>query len=417
MLVINGLFLLINIYLRFGLLIDTIKYVYQNSLISVQNLWFSGMVLFYLRSIHVILISGDVHVNPGPVNFNKGFFKFCYLNLNSIPAHNYIRISQLEAYNTQHNLDIIALTETALKHDDDCEKIKIEGYTAMRSDLPPNTTHGGVMIFHKDNLALLRRQDLENHPNLLVTEITICNKKIFFTVVYRRFGQTQAEFVNFTNKLNELCSSIKSENPFCSIIVGDFNAHLSNWCDDDVDDNFGLALQNNFNTHGLTQLVNQPTYITDKSSSCIDLIVTDQPNLFLECDIHPSLHTNCHHQMNFAMLNVKCPPPPRYPRRIWHYDRANVECINKAISDYDWDGSLDSCLNIDTQVELFTNVLTNVFTNYIPFDDIIVKPKDPPWFTNNIKSFYNKYKKKYRMYIKNGRNHKDKTELNKMKYD
>ena len=92
----------------------------------------------------------------------------------------------MEAYNTQHNLDIIALMETALKHDDDCEKVKIEGYTAMRSDLPPNTTHGGVMIFHKDNLALLRRQDLENHPNLLLAEITIFNKNI------DAFWQTQA---------------------------------------------------------------------------------------------------------------------------------------------------------------------------------------------------------------------------------
>ena len=161
MLAINVLFLLINIYFQFGLFINTVKYFYQNSLISVPNLWFSGMVLFYLRSIHVILISGDVHVNPGPAKFNNGFLKFCHWNLNSIPAHNYIRISQLEEYNTQHNLDIIALTETALKPNEDCDKVKLEGYTAMRSD-------GGVMLFHKDNLALVHRQDLENHPNLLV---------------------------------------------------------------------------------------------------------------------------------------------------------------------------------------------------------------------------------------------------------
>ena len=366
---------------------------------SIQKLWFSVLVLFYLRSVHVILMSGDIHTNPGPTNFNNGFFKFCHWNLNSIPAHNYIRISQLEAYTAQHNLDVIALTESALRPTDQCDKIKIPGYTILRRDLPAGTTHGGVMIFHKDNLALRPREDLENHSNLLVTEITICNKKVLFTLVYRRFGQTKNEFENFSHKIEELCSNIQLENAFCSIYVGDFNAHLSDWWCGDADDNFGTTLQNIFNSHGLKQLVNQPTHITDTSSSCIDLIVTDQPNLFLECDIHPSLHSNCHHQINFVTLNVQCPPPPPHPRRIWHYGRADLNYINKSICDYDWDSSLDACPNIDMQVELFNSVLNNIFTNFIPFDDIIVKPKDPPWFTKNIKVFYNKYKKTYRNFF------------------
>ena len=285
----------------------------------------------------------------------------------------------------------------------------------MRRDLPAGTTHGGVMIFHKDNLALRPREDLENHSNLLVTEITICNKKNKYTLVYRRFGQTKNEFENFSHKIQELCSNIQLENAFCSIYVGDFNAHLSDWWCGDADDNFGTTLQNIFNSHGLKQLVNQPTHITDTSSSCIDLIVTDQPNLFLECDIHPSLHSNCHHQINFVTLNVQCPPPPPHPRRIWHYGRADLNYINKSICDYDWDSSLDACPNIDMQVELFNSVLNNIFTNFIPFDDIIVKPKDPPWFTKNIKVFYNKYKKTYRNFFLNGRTQHDKIHLNKMK--
>ena len=92
-------------------------------------------------------------------------------------------MTHLEAYNAQHDLDIIALTETALRPSDESEKVFIEGYTALRRDLPPGTTHGGVMLFHKDNLALRPREDLENHPNVLVSEINICNKQIFFTVV------------------------------------------------------------------------------------------------------------------------------------------------------------------------------------------------------------------------------------------
>ena len=228
--------------------------------------------------------------------------------------------------------------------------------------------------------------------------------------MYRRFGQTSDEFEHFKTKFNELCSSIKSEDPFCTVYTGDFNAHLSEWWDGDVSDDFGTSLQNVFNSYGLHQLVNQPTYVTDKSSSCIDLIITDQPNMFLDNDIHPSLHTNCRHQINFAELNVQCSPPPPYPRRVWHYDRANVNAIKRSIEDFDWDGSLDACTCIDEQVKILSDVVTNVFTNFTPFSDILINPKEPPWLTKTIKTIYNKYKKKYRMFIKYGRKRCDKVE-------
>ena len=37
---------------------------------------------------------------------------------------------------------------------------------------------------------------------------------------------------------------------------------------------------------GLTQIINEPTYILDSSSSCIDLIFTSQPNLIIESVVH-----------------------------------------------------------------------------------------------------------------------------------
>ena len=222
-------------------------------------LWYSGLVLFYLRSSIIISICPDIEQNPGP-SFVEGYFNFAHWNLNSLPAHNYARISQLKAYVSQHNLHILALSETALKSSNKSEDIRIDGYTVIRRDLPENTTHGGVLIFHKDDLAVRRRHDLENHPNILVTEVNICNKKLFFTVVYRRFCQTPEQFQDFKSKFDELCSAIKLETPFGTVFCGDFNAHLSDWWDGDGDDNFGTTLQNIFSVHGLQQIVNQPTY-------------------------------------------------------------------------------------------------------------------------------------------------------------
>ena len=240
-------------------------------------------------------------------------------------------------------------------------------------------------------------------------------KEDIFTVVYRRFGQSREEFENFKSKFDDLCSVIKNENPYCTIFCGDFNAHFSEWWDGDNTDYFGTSMQNTFLAHGLHQIVNQPTYITGTTSSCIDLIVTDQPNMFLECIIHPSIDSNCHHQINYAKLNIICPTPPPYQRRVWHYDRANINSIKTSLTNYNWDVSLEACLNIDEQVKMFNDVICNIFGNFTPFDDILIKPKDPPWLTKAIKSFYNKYKKKYRSYIKNGRKKEDKDSINDTK--
>ena len=43
---------------------------------------------------NTILLSGDVESNPGP---NIHTFNFCTWNLNSLTAHDFIRISQIEA--------------------------------------------------------------------------------------------------------------------------------------------------------------------------------------------------------------------------------------------------------------------------------------------------------------------------------
>ena len=51
----------------------------------------------------------------------------------------------------------------------------------------------------------------------------------------------------------------------------------------------------------------------------------------MESDVHFSLHENCHHQIIYAKLNLKIYYPSHYEREIWHYQKANIENIRKAI--------------------------------------------------------------------------------------
>ena len=97
-------------------------------------------------------------------------------NLNSILAHNGIRVPLIQSYNLLHNYDFIALTETALTNLVSNEAIRLEGFTPIRSDLPANITHDDVIIYHNDRLPVQHRPDLQTHDNMVVCQVTLDKK-------------------------------------------------------------------------------------------------------------------------------------------------------------------------------------------------------------------------------------------------
>ena len=59
----------------------------------------------------LILRDGDVHPRPGP---SRNLLKFMHWNLNSIVAHDGIRVPLIQSYNLTQNYDLIAIIETAI---------------------------------------------------------------------------------------------------------------------------------------------------------------------------------------------------------------------------------------------------------------------------------------------------------------
>ena len=129
---------------------------------------------------------------------------------------------------------------------------------------------------------------------------------------------------------------IHENNPFMTIVLGDFNAKSKNWCKADITSLEGSMIDTIVSSYGLNQLTQEPTHILNSLSSWIDLIFTSQPNLVMQSGIHSSLHSNCHHQIVFAKFNLSVLYPPPYERTVWYYQRANTEFIRRAIDQFDW---------------------------------------------------------------------------------
>ena len=86
-------------------------------------------------------------------------------------------------YVTQYDCDIICLSETflnfSIQNDDD--RIKIDGYSLIRSDHSSDSKKGGVCIYYKEHISLIKRDDMYPLDNCLVTEICSQNEKCFLT--------------------------------------------------------------------------------------------------------------------------------------------------------------------------------------------------------------------------------------------
>ena len=108
-------------------------------------------VLVWLCSC-LIILSGDVEVNPGPKNSVSECLSICDWNLNSILAHDYSKLFLLKAYISVHKFDIICLSETYLDSTVPLyvDKLVISGYNLICSGHPSKTKRGVVCLCYKN---------------------------------------------------------------------------------------------------------------------------------------------------------------------------------------------------------------------------------------------------------------------------
>ena len=171
----------------------------------------------------------------------------------------------MQGYTTEHNFNIICLSETFLNSslDSKDDRLKIEGYNLIRSDHPSASKKGGVCVYYKEHIPLVRRDDLCTLSNCLVTEIRLENEKCFFACLYRSLSQTQHEFESFCTNLDTLMDHINNELPICSVITGDLNGRCSKWCNKDITNSVGCEIDTFTSSAGYKQIINKPTHIVN----------------------------------------------------------------------------------------------------------------------------------------------------------
>ena len=111
--------------------------------------------------------------------------------------------------------------------------ININGYFIFRADHPSKNKRGGVCIYFKQSLPLIRGDDLSMMQGTIVTKISVENETCFFTCFCSSPSQDHDKLNNFCSELNLCLTNINNNQPACSVLIGDFNAKYSKWCSSD----------------------------------------------------------------------------------------------------------------------------------------------------------------------------------------
>ena len=71
-------------------------------------------------------------------------------------------------------------------------------------------------------------------------------------------------------------------------------------------------------------------------------------------------------------------------RGLCDYEKANIENIKKAISNFDWNKAFENLL-VDEKVDFLNKTILNIFRSYIPNKKFKCDYRKPPWMTDTIK--------------------------------
>ena len=142
----------------------------------------------------------------------------------------------------------------------------------VRYDHPSESKKGGVCIYYKEHILVIRYDNLFTLDNCLVTEIRSQSGKCSLTYAYHSPSQSQEEFKIFCTNFDILLSQINDKFPLCSIVTGDFHTHCTNWWKDNITNSAGREIASLTASAGYTKIIVKPTHVINNSMLCIYLI-------------------------------------------------------------------------------------------------------------------------------------------------
>ena len=290
----------------------------------------------YAMAALILQRAGDVAVllNPGPayqVNdsisdssgcemygelkeiFNCSGMKFVHQNVRSLLS----KIDELRVLIADLNNNIHFLTLSEIWRDILDSEINIDGYRLFRKDC--NRNGGGVVIYVRDDLNVVERLDITDSIETLWVHISLPHSCGFLLGTFYRPPNTSDYCdMDYIHKMEAILDTVVLEGNEV-LIMADFNCDFLrrrlNNCET-------KQLKFLFKSFGFSQMINQPTRVTNEYSTCLDLVAVNCPKNISKSGVYSFCLGD--HNLVYAIRklnNKKVPPVVKCVRNYSKYNK------------------------------------------------------------------------------------------------
>ena len=256
---------------------------------------------------------------PSTSKFLKSKLQIAHLNVRSVKERNHL--IQLRELMREKNYDVLAISESWLNSTTTNAEVEIAGYKITRLDRT-KTVGGGVCIYTRSSLKVKRLKEMSvtSETGFQQLWVQIQLKKLrpmVLCVAYRPDYCPVSCFVDdFMDKYSQALTLGKN-----IIVAADLNCNMLKPRSPEA-----VALQDLCDSVNLTQLIKEPTRVTETSSTLIDVIMTSSTNLVERSGVLKS-HISDHYLV-YAFLKLKISKPPPGYVKVRSYKNYDSQCLS-----------------------------------------------------------------------------------------
>ncbi|CAG4916568.1 unnamed protein product [Colias eurytheme] len=172
---------------------------------------------------------------------------------------------------------LLFLTETQIRSPSDTTYLCYPGYKLEHTFIP----RAGVCVFVREDICYRRLVGLEGTDLSIIWLRADCGDHPRIYACLYRSHSGDAETDRLIEHIQTTADAVHEQIPSAEIIIlGDFNAHHTQWLGSRTTDHAGRSVHNFAMAYGLTQLVSSITRlpdIADHTPSILDLLLTSHP--------------------------------------------------------------------------------------------------------------------------------------------
>ena len=313
--------------------------------------------------------------------------KIAHVNINSITAAN--RLDELHHFVHDNDIHILALTETKLDDSIHPSLYRLDNFHA------PLTHHrnrhgGGTAIYAHKSLPItqVKPLELDDCEDWIWCKISISKISIMVCCLYLPPNLNANRLQQFTENLSESINLANAYPSTIKIILGDFNAgnnylkYPHQILESSGITTFDKKLFDTAETLGLSQIIQEPTRITEGRANLRDLIFISNTELLEDSGTLSSFSCIDHFPI-FIELHIETSKPETITKTVWDYEKIDSDLFIRNLQQTDWDSIITK--DIHDAVLDFTDAILNAARTAIPTKQVRIKHKEKPWVNNELK--------------------------------